>query len=102
MIAEVLRRKLVEEFSPHYLDVINESEQHNVPKGAESHFKIVLVSDKFEGMRQLQRHRLVFDVIKVETSLIHAISLFTYTKGEWEAKGQAVSDSPRCRGGSGS
>jgi len=101
MIAEVLRTKLVEGFKPLHLEVINESEQHNVPKGSESHFKIILVSDQFEGLRQLQRHRLVFDAIKVETSLIHAVSLFTYTRSEWEAKGQSVADSPRCGGGSG-
>jgi BolA protein len=100
MIAEVLEEKLAREFSPLHLEVINESEQHNVPKGAESHFKIIMVSERFEGLRQLQRHRLVFDVIKDETSLIHAITLFTYTGGEWEARGQSVAESPKCRGGS--
>jgi BolA protein len=100
MITEVLEEKLTTGFGPHHLEIINESEQHNVPKGSESHFKVIMVSEQFKGLRQLQRHRLVFDVIKAETSLIHAISLFTYTKEEWEAKGQSVADSPRCGGGS--
>ena len=100
MIAQVLEEKLAKGFTPHHLAIINESEQHNVPKGSESHFKIIVVSTQFEGLRQVQRHRLVFDAIKAETALIHAISLFTYTNEEWRAKGQAVADSPKCQGGS--
>ena len=31
--------------------VINESYMHNVPKGSETHFKVVVVSGKFEEVR---------------------------------------------------
>ena len=100
MIADILKKKLDAIFQSHHLEIIDESEQHNVPKGSESHFKIIIVSKQFNGLRQLQRHRLVFDAIKEETPIIHAISLFTLTIEEWDSRGQSVVESPKCRGGS--
>ncbi|MGI9323235.1 MAG: BolA family protein [Pseudomonadales bacterium] len=38
---------------------MNESGNHNVPPGSESHFKLVLVSSEFDGKPLVQRHRLV-------------------------------------------
>lgn len=38
-IATRIREKLTLAFSPQHLDVLNESYMHNVPKGAETHFK---------------------------------------------------------------
>lgn len=45
----VIEQKLQAELEPVHLDVINESGMHNAPPGAESHFKVVVVSQKFEG-----------------------------------------------------
>lgn len=42
-----IKNKLKETFLPTHVDVLNESYMHNVPKGAETHFKVVVVSDKF-------------------------------------------------------
>lgn len=50
----LIRDKLVRQFSPVHLDIINESYMHNVPKGSETHFKVVVVSDKFENTSLLQ------------------------------------------------
>lgn len=45
----LIEQKLQAELEPVHLDVINESGMHNAPPGAESHFKVVVVSKKFEG-----------------------------------------------------
>lgn len=45
-----IRSKLTTELAAKHLNVINESYMHNVPKGAETHFKVVVVSDKFDGL----------------------------------------------------
>jgi BolA protein len=45
-----IRRKLTETLSPVHLDVLNESYMHNVPRGSETHFKVVVVSDKFDNL----------------------------------------------------
>ena len=49
-----IRNKLSQHFNPNHLEIINESYMHNVPKGSETHFKVVVVSSKFENSSLLQ------------------------------------------------
>ncbi len=94
-----IERKLASRFDVAYLEVENESHRHNVAPGAESHFKVTLVSPDFDDQVLLQRHRLVNAALADELGLIHALALHTLTPAEWEARGGAVADSPKCRGG---
>jgi len=80
---------------------------HAVPKGTESHFKVVVVSDKFEGMSLLERHRCVQDLFKEELELgiahggIHALSIVAKTPEQWKKMNPEDMDaSPHCLGGS--
>lgn len=50
VVESTIRSKLTTELATKHLDVINESYMHNVPKGAETHFKVVVVSDMFDGL----------------------------------------------------
>ena len=52
-----LESTITEAISPSYLEVVDESFMHNVPEGAQSHFKVTVVSDTFEGKRLIARHR---------------------------------------------
>ncbi|MCU7948134.1 MAG: BolA/IbaG family iron-sulfur metabolism protein [Candidatus Thiodiazotropha sp. (ex Cardiolucina cf. quadrata)] len=45
---KTIQQKLQSAFSPLHLEVINESHMHSVPEGAESHFKVVVVSEAFQ------------------------------------------------------
>uniref|UniRef100_T1JF53 Uncharacterized protein n=1 Tax=Strigamia maritima TaxID=126957 RepID=T1JF53_STRMM len=49
-VAMSISNKLLKEFNPAHLEVLNESYMHNVPKGAETHFKVIVVSEKFENL----------------------------------------------------
>ncbi|PKH21348.1 BolA family transcriptional regulator [Enterobacterales bacterium CwR94] len=99
MIREQIEIKLRTAFDPHHLEVHDESYRHNVPAGAESHFKVVLVSDKFEGQRFLQRHRLIYAELAEELAgSVHALALHTYTLKEWQGLQDTVPASPNCRG----
>ena len=81
--------------------VINESSGHNVPKGSESHFKVVVVSAAFDGVKLLERHRQVNDCLADElANSIHALSIKAQTPAQWE-KNPAVGTSPPCLGGNG-
>ncbi len=101
-IQNSIEDKLNEHFEPDFLEVINESSQHNVPIGSETHFKVVLVSQQFNGKRLLSRHRAVNSVLKDEIeNHIHAMALHTYTDQEWERLYGDAPDSPACLGGSG-
>lgn len=50
VVETTIRSKLLSTLEAKHIDVINESYMHNVPKGAETHFKVVVVSDKFDGL----------------------------------------------------
>jgi BolA protein len=97
-VQQNIEQKLQSEFHPSYLEVVNESGNHNVPPGSESHFKVTLVSDRFEGEKLIGRHRLVNSSLKAEMQTIHALALHTFTPEEWSARGQAP-ESPQCLGG---
>lgn len=86
MIREQIEEKLRAAFQPVFLEVVDESYRHNVPAGSESHFKVVLVSDRFTGERFLNRHRMIYSTLTAELSTtVHALALHTYTTKEWEA-----------------
>ncbi len=99
-LQNTIEEKLNQAFSPDYLLVENESYMHNVPEGSESHFKVQIVSAEFDGQILLKRHRLVNSILKDELAgLIHALSMHTYTKDEWEKRNGQVPTSPPCQGG---
>ena len=92
---------LQQTFTPLQLEVVDESHMHSVPDGAESHFKVTLVTDRFESRSLVQRHR---EVNKALAGLladgIHALALHTMTPDEWFDKGGVAPNSPPCLGGS--
>ena len=100
MIKDKIEEKLKTQISSIYVEVINESPNHNVPDGAESHFKVIVVSNDFENMRPVQRHQLIYKALNEEMKLIHAIAIHPFTKIEWDKNNQSSSDSPDCLGGS--
>ena len=98
---ETIETKLAQALAPLHLEVINESGNHNVPPGSESHFKVVLVAAEFEGQRLLARHRRVNAVLSDELATsVHALALHTYTQIEWHDRFGAAPMSPPCFGGS--
>ena len=74
------------DIEPWHLEVINESPNHNVPDGAESHFKIIIVSEKFFEIRAVKRHQLIYSVLNEEMQKIHAIAIHPFTPEEWKEK----------------
>ncbi|MFC0140611.1 transcriptional regulator BolA [Erwinia mallotivora] len=101
MVREQIEAKLSAAFAPVHLEVHDESYRHNVPAGAESHFKVVIVSDSFTNQRFLMRHRAIYGVLADELAgSVHALALHTYTRKEWEGGQDTVPSSPNCRGAS--
>ena len=99
-VQERMERKLREGLDIVHLEVENESGQHNVPAGSESHFKVVVVSPSFEGRKLVARHREVYRLLDEELrDGVHALALHTYTEGDWRKAGTDSPDSPRCLGG---
>jgi BolA protein len=95
----IIEQKLSGELEVDYLQVENESHLHNVAPGAESHFKVTIVSHLFDEQMLIKRHRMVNQALQQEMQQIHALALHTLTPQEWQARGGVVADSPKCRGG---
>ncbi len=97
---EASMRANLEELQPMHLELLNESDMHNVPKGSESHFKIVVVSDRFNDQSLVARHRMVNDILKSQIDgPVHALSIHAMTPDEWFEKGGDYPASPACLGG---
>ena len=99
-IRENIERKLAEGLGALHLEVINESGQHNVPAGSETHFKVIVVSKDFENRNLVAQHRLVYKLLGSELqSQVHALALHTYTAQGWRDSQGATPMSPPCLGG---
>lgn len=99
MIQQEIEQLLNSRFSPTHLEVANESHMHNVAPGSESHFKVTIVCDSFDGLMLIKRHREVNGVLNKILEKIHALALHTMTPNEWFEKGGTVANSPECLGG---
>lgn len=95
-----IEQRLTEVFNPAHLEVINESHGRQED---ESHFKVVVVSDSFEGKRLIGRHRDVNAALVDESGVLpfHSLSIAAAkTPFEWGIDSK-VPESPRCAGGDG-
>lgn len=100
-VQSTIENKIADGVNALHLEVVNESNNHNVPPGSESHFKVVLVSNDFEGQNLVARHRTVNKLLQEELSgKIHALALHTYTEAEWHERHGDAPLSPPCLGGS--
>uniref|UniRef100_A0A7S4DGY9 BolA-like protein n=1 Tax=Lotharella globosa TaxID=91324 RepID=A0A7S4DGY9_9EUKA len=83
--------KLTEELVPAKLVITDDSKghvEHEAMKGlaaesGETHFTVEVVSDKFEGVSLVKRHRMIYEIVKAELDAgVHALSLKTKTPKE--------------------
>ena len=100
-VQNTIEEKISKSLRPAYFEVENESHRHNVPPGSESHFKVTVVSEQFNGKTLIARHRIMNQLLAEELSgSIHALALHTLTPQEWQQKGEQAPKSPPCLGGS--
>lgn len=91
--------KIQANLNPQFVKIENESHMHSSGKGADSHFKLVIVSELFDGMRKVQRHQKLYQLFAEDLQNgIHALALHLYTPQEWAAQNETFPRSPACRG----
>ena len=94
-----LEQQLIErlqQLSPSHLEVVNESSGHGgYFPGKESHFKVIVVSDIFAGLRLVQRHQKIYAAAGdlLSPGKIHALAIHAYLPTEWTGTAPA---SPEC------
>ena len=96
-----IEERLTSELAPVHLVVENESHNHSVKPGSETHFKVVIVSAAFDGKDRIARHRLLHKVLAEELAAgLHALTSSMFSPAEW-SKVPNVLASPACAGGDG-
>ena len=97
---ETIENKVRAAFLPQHLELLNESHNHSGP-ATESHFKLTLVSEKFNGESLVKRHQSVYKILAEELNgEVHALALHLYNEQEWQDKNSVSPESPNCLGGS--
>ena len=82
-------QKLLNENNEHtHLEIINESHLHHGHAGddgtGETHYRVIIVSEEFEGLPRIARHRKIYAILAPELEGgLHAIALQTSTKNEF-------------------
>lgn len=95
-----IRTALEAHLQPQRLEVEDESGNHSVPPGAESHFRLLIVSDLFVGKTRIARHKMIYALLNSELSSgLHALTMQAMTQQEWQASGSRARMSPDCLGG---
>lgn len=84
---KIIEAKLRTALSPLRLEVIDESHRHaghsGSRPGGESHFRVEIVSDLFEGMSRLARQRLVYRILADEMKgSVHALAVTAIAASE--------------------
>ena len=93
-VADSISQKIQEAFQPTLLQVDNESHMHSGPR-TDSHFKLVVVAEHFQGMSKVKRHQQLYKLLHTELQgPVHALALHLYSPSEWQEA--AVPASPLC------
>ena len=86
-LAEIIAARLTDQLAPSRLEVINDSHHHAGHMGddgtGESHFTVVVESERFVGLNRVARQRLVNQVLAdLLSSRIHALAIRARAPGE--------------------
>jgi len=86
-LAEIIAARLSENLTPSRLEVINDSSHHAGHMGddgtGESHFTVIVESERFVGLNRVARQRLVNQALAdLLSSRIHALAIRARAPGE--------------------
>ena len=84
---DIITNKLREAFAPESLDVTDESHLHEGHAGhrpgGETHFRVYIVSQAFEGKSRIERHRLINAALQAQLAgSVHALAIKAQAPGE--------------------
>lgn len=89
-VAAAITQLLETAIAPMILEVVDDSAKHEGHAGArpggQTHFSVMIVSDKFEGKPRVARHRMVYDALNpLFGEGLHALAITARTPGELAA-----------------
>ena len=85
MVIDSIRQKIANALRPTWLEVHNDSHLHRVPDGAETHFRVFVVSEAFSGKSRVERQRAVNEALSDHfKSGLHALSIKALSPEEFQ------------------
>ncbi len=87
LMQERIAARLTAALDPILLDVVDESDRHaghmGAREGGGTHYRVRVVSARFERQSRVERHRLVYDLLAAEfADGLHALALVAKAPGE--------------------
>ena len=87
IMQERIVARLTAALDPVLLDIVDESHLHaghaGAREGGGTHYRVRVVSARFEGRSRVERHRLVYDLLAAEfADGLHALALVAKAPGE--------------------
>ena len=77
MNKENIKKIIKSNFTKDHFEVIDVNNDN-------SHFSILIISDKFDGLSLINRHKIIYNLLNQYISKeIHALQIKTYTVDEW-------------------
>ena len=99
IVQQEIEQRLQQQFGPGHLEVANESHMHSVPENSETHFRVVIVREAFDGKRIVASHQQVYALLADQLEgPVHGLALLTFTPGEWQQRQGEATQSPDCLG----
>jgi len=85
--ADIITEKLTSAFSPQSLEVVDESHLHaghaGWREGGQTHYRVYIVSNAFEGKSRVDRHRMINMALAAELAgSVHALAIHAAAPGE--------------------
>ena len=84
-----IEKLIINNINPHFFSVKDVSEAHrghqSFKEDVESHFEIIVVSEKFHNQNKIERHRIVNKILKEEfLSYLHSVTLKAFSIQEYD------------------
>jgi BolA protein len=80
---KLIEQRLQQAFSPHYLEVIDDSEQHKGHAGSQGgagHYTVIIGADVLGNLTRIEAHRKIYHVLADLIPLqIHALRIILST-----------------------
>lgn len=89
-VAAAIEQKLRTGLAPDHIDIVDDSERHRGHsgwrEGGETHFRITIIANAFQGQSRIERHRAINRILAEELDgPVHALSLRALTPEERDA-----------------
>ena len=93
---ERMESTLIQKFNPVKLEIINDSNNHSVKEGSETHFRLYIVSECFKNKTKVQTHQEIYKLFTNEMgekhlNKLHSLSIYSYSPEEYE-KNKSLSE----------